>query len=216
MNWHDFTLRLRALTRAKSVEKDLDDELAFHIEMQIRKNVAAGMSETEAAKRARIQFGRVTQVTEECRDARGIGVIESVWQDIRYAVRGFRRSPTFVLTVVTTIALGLGLDTALFTVFNATYFRPVAVREPGALYEAFWTDRTGDSLGFSWPEYRQFCPSNLAFSEAFGYIHTEARVNSRTVLGTLVTGDYFQVLGIGATLGRTLVPEDSLAPAANQ
>jgi predicted permease len=212
MNCHDFTLRLRALTRAKRVEKDLDDELAFHIEMQIRKNVAAGMSETEAARQARIQFGRTTQVAEECRDARGIGVIETVWQDIRYAIRGFRRSPTFVLTLVATIAVGLGLDTALFTVFNATYFRPIAVREPGTLYEAFWTDRAGDSQGFSWPEYRQFCSSNPAFSEAFGYIHTEARVNSRTALGTLVTGDYFQVLGIGATLGRTLVPEDTSAP----
>src|SRR5436305_5563389 len=65
------------------------------------------------------------QVNEQSRDARGIGLLETVWQDLRYAVRGWRRSPALVLTVVATIALGLGLDTALFTIFNATYFRPI-------------------------------------------------------------------------------------------
>jgi predicted permease len=212
MNWHDFVLRLRALIYRNRVERDLEDELAFHIEMQIRKNVAAGMSAADAARQARVQFGRAAQVTEACRDARGIGLIETTFQDVRYAVRGFRRSPTFVVTVVATIALGLGLDTALFTVFNATYFRPIGVHEPRALYEAFGMDRAGGSLGFSQPEYREFLASNPAFSEALGYIHTEGRINGRTMPGTLVTGEYFRVLRIGAALGRTLLPDDSSAP----
>lgn len=212
MNRHDFMLRLRALTCRDRVDRELEDELACHIEMQVRKNVAAGMSETEAGRQARIQFGGAAQVTEECREARGIGLIETTWQDVRYAVRGFRRSPTFVLTVVATIALGLGLDTVLFTVFNATYFRPINVREPRALYEGYWMDRAGHSYGFSWPEYREFLKANPAFSEALGYIHTEARLNGRTTAGALVTGEYFQMLGIGAALGRTLLPEDSSVP----
>jgi len=212
MNWHDLKLRWRALTFQKRVERDLEDELDFHIEMQVRKNVLAGMSEVEATRRARIQFGGADQVKEECRDARGIGLIETTWRDVRYALRGFRRSPTFVLTVTATIALGLGLNTALFTIFNATYFRPITVYDPHSLYELFWTDRAGDSHDYSWPEYREFLKENPAFSEAFGYRHTQARMDGRTVLGTLVTGEYFRVLGVGAAFGRILLPADSLAP----
>src|SRR2546421_5874628 len=130
MNWHDLKLRLRALTFQKRVERDLEDELDFHVEMQARKNVLAGMSEAEATRRARIQFGGPDQVREECRDARGIGLIETTWRDVRYALRGFRRAPNFALTVVATIALGLGVITALFTVLNAFYLRPIAVRDP--------------------------------------------------------------------------------------
>src|ERR1041384_2148772 len=212
MNLRDLMLRLRALTFRKRVEQELEDELGFHIEMQARKNIASGMPEAEAARRARIQFGGTAQVSEACRDARGIGFLETTWQDVRYALRGFRRTPTLVFTVVATIALGLGLDTALFTVFDATYLRPIGVQNARDLYEFSWMDRAGDSHGLSWPEYRQFAASNPAFSSVLGYQHTETRVDGQEGLGTLVTGEYFQVLGGGAALGRTLLPEDASAP----
>jgi predicted permease len=212
MNRHDLTLRLRALIARNRADRDLAEELAFHIEMQSRKNAASGMSKEEAARRARIQFGGAAQVTEECRDARGIGLVETTWQDVRYAIRGYRRSPMLVLTVVATIGLGLGLDTALFTVFNATYFRPIGVREPQALYEAYWMDRGGASHDFSWPEYQNLLASNPAFSEAFGYRNADVRMDGRDLPGTLVTGDYFRVLGVGTALGRALLPEDSSTP----
>ncbi|HYL77120.1 MAG TPA: ABC transporter permease, partial [Bryobacteraceae bacterium] len=213
MNWRDIKLRIIALVFRNRVERDLDDELHFHVEMQTRKNLADGMGAEEAARRARIQFGGAVQVQEECRDARRTGLIDTTWRDVRYALRGFRRSPTFVLTVVATIALGLGLDTALFTIFNATYFRPiVGVRDPQALYEFYWMDRAGQFNDSSWPEYREFITSNPSFSEALAYKHTEARLDGRAILGTLVTGDYFRVLGVGAALGRTLLPTDSSAP----
>jgi putative ABC transport system permease protein len=212
MKPHDLMLRLRTLMHRRQAERDLEEELDFHIEMQTRKNVAAGMTGSEAARRARIQFGGATQHKEECRDARRVGLVETVWQDVRYAIRGFRRSPTFVLTVVATIALGLGLNTALFTIFNTTYFRPIGVRDPHSLYEFVWRDRAGASHDFTWPEYLEFLTSNPAFSEVLVYRHTQARWDGRTVLGTLVTSEYFRVLGVGAALGRTLLPEDSPAP----
>src|SRR5260370_487884 len=145
MKWKDVQLRLRALIFRRSVERDLNEELEFHLEMQTRKNLAAGMSEAEAKRRAHIEFGGSAQVKEECRDARRVRFIETFWQDIRYAIRGFRRSPTFVLTVVATIALGLGLNTALFTIFNASYFKPLSVHDPYSLYEFWWVDRIGNS-----------------------------------------------------------------------
>jgi predicted permease len=208
----DLWLRLRALVFHKRMERDLEDELASHIEMQARKNLAAGMSEAEARRRARIQFGGVAQVAEDCRDARGVNLIATMFQDLRYALRGFRRSPIFVLTVVATIALGLGLDTALFTIYNASYFKPVAVRDPHSLYEVYWRDRAGQGHGFTWLESQEFLARNPAFSEALASRHTQARLDGRNVPGTLVTGGYFLVLGVGAVRGRTLLPEDSSAP----
>src|SRR5437660_10011062 len=134
MIWSDLLLRLRALLVWRRVEHELDEELRFHIEMQTRKNVAVGMDAREAALRARMQFGGVELAKAECRDARGIGRIETLLQDVRYALRGFRRTPGFALTIIATIALGLGLNTTLFTIFNAYVLRPVAVRDRYSLY----------------------------------------------------------------------------------
>jgi hypothetical protein len=108
-------------------EQDLDEEIGFHVEMQTRKNLALGMSAAGARRQARIQFGVGDAVKEECRDVRGVGFIETLLQDIRYALRGFRRTPLFALTVVGTIALGLGWNTAVFTIFNAYVLRPLPV-----------------------------------------------------------------------------------------
>src|SRR5436190_781685 len=125
MKWQDFTLRLRALVYRRQIEQDLQDELSSHIELQTRKNLVQGMEAGEARRQALIQFGGLQPVAEECRDARGVNWITTPCKDAVYALRGFRRSPLFVVTAVATIALGLGIDTALFTVFNAYYFAPV-------------------------------------------------------------------------------------------
>ena len=212
MNWSDLRLRLRALAFRNRTEHELDEELDFHIEMQTRKHLAAGMSESDARREACIRFGRAAEVKEECRDARRVNLAETVWQDIRYAIRGFRRSPTFVLTVVATIALGLGINTAFFTIFNAYVLRPVAVRNPYSLYEFLWMNRTGVGHRFTWPEYQEFRNQNPAFSQAFAYRNIQGRVDGRNVFIQLVTGDYFRTLGVNAALGRTLLPEDSSVP----
>src|SRR5258708_20572251 len=209
MNWNDLWLRLCALILRNRVESELDDELESHIEMQARKNLAAGMSEAEALRRARVQFGGAEQVKEECRDARRVRLIETIGQDILYAIRGFRRSPTFVLTVVATIALGLGLNTTLFTILNAYFFRTVSVHDPHSLYEFLWTDRAGGRHSFTWQEYQEFLEENPAFSDALAYRSVFTRLDGRNILGHSVSGNYFRMLGVGAALGRTLLPADS-------
>ena len=212
MNWNDLRLRLRALVFRKQLDRELEEELEFHLEMQTQKNRAAGMSHAEALREALIQFGGTVRTTEECRDVRGVALITTLFHDIRYALRGFRRTPTFVLTVVVAIGLGLGLNAALFTIFNAYYFRPLPVREPHSLYEFSWRDRSGDDHLSTWPEYQEFVRNNSAFSEALAYQRTEVLLNDRHLFGQLVTGDYFQMLGVGAALGRMLLPDDSSAP----
>ena len=116
MNRHDLWLRIRGLFLRRRVEQELDEELQFHLEMAARKNSAKGVGGAEAARLARVRFGSVDPVKEECRTVRGTQLVETTLRDIQYALRGFRRSPLFVITVIGTIALGLGLNTALFTV----------------------------------------------------------------------------------------------------
>ena len=192
------------------MEPELDEELQFHLEMEARKNAAAGG--TEATRLARRRFGSLDQVKEECRTVRGTQLIETTFRDIQYALRGFGRSPLFVLTVVGTIAIGLGLNAALFTIFNNFVLRPFPVRDPYSLYAFNWTDRAGQGRSFSWQEFENFSKNNPAFSEVAGTNNFFARSEGRPLLGSLVTGNYFRMLGGVAALGRTLVPEDSSAP----
>ena len=217
MKWKDFTLRLQALAYRRQFDQDLEDELSSHIELQTRKNLAKGMEVTEARRQALIEFNGLGRVTEECRDARGVNWITTPFKDALYALRGFRRSPVFVIAAVATIALGLGMDTALFTIFNAYYFAPVNVRDPYSLYAIgrrggeteTRRDRVGGANGYSWAEYQEFLTQNPAFSEAFGYRGAEVRMNDRRSFGLLVTGGYFRMLGGSPVLGRTLLPEDA-------
>src|SRR5690349_2875309 len=114
----DLLLRLRALFLRNRIEHELDDELGFHVAMQVRKHIAAGHTEAEAHRLAHREFGGDTRIKEQCRDERRINFFETLFQDLRYALRGFRRTPIFAVTVVATIALGLGINTAVFTIFN--------------------------------------------------------------------------------------------------
>ena len=212
MNWTDLMLRLRALLFRRRVEQELDEEMKFHLEMAARKQAAAGMEEAEALRLARVQFGGVEQVKEECRTLRGTQFIETSLQDIRYASRSFIRNPLFVMTVVGTIALGLGLNTALFTIFNAYVLRPVSVRDPQSIYSLTWTDRSARTHVFSWREFESLRRQNSVFSEAAAALFLFARVDGHPLMGRLVSGNYFAMLGVKAALGRVLLPEDSASP----
>jgi predicted permease len=206
MNRHDLFLRIRALFLRRRVEQELDEELRFHLEMAARKNAAKG---SDAARFARVRFGGIDSVKEECRTVRGTQLVESTLRDIKYALRGFRRSPLFVLTVLGTISLGLGLNTALFTLFDNFVLRPLPVRDPNSLYEFSWADRAGRGRSFSWQEFENFSKNNPAFSEMAAIHGSYARSEGRPLFGTLVTGNYFRMLGGVAALGRTLIPDDS-------
>jgi putative ABC transport system permease protein len=210
MNWNDIRLRLRALFQHNRVEDELEEEVNTHLEMQARKNQNQnrGIDPAEASRLARIQFGSLDVTKEECRDARGTRLIEDALADVRYAVRSFRRTPVFALTVVATIALPLGLNTALFTIFNAYVFRPVAVSDPNSLYQYSWTDRRGATHSFSWAEYESFRDGNPVFSEVAATRPIFARVEGQPLFGELVTPNYFRMLGVGALSGRTFVAED--------
>ena len=141
-----------------------------------------------------------------------LAALDSVRQDLRYALRTFRRSPTFTITVVSMIACGLALNVAVFTLFSHYVLRPLQVRAPASLYELSWADRTGSAQGFAWPDYSRLATEREVFSDVAAFRTVFARVNGRPLQGALVTGNYFSMLGVGAALGRTLGPTDSTAP----
>src|SRR2546429_6435866 len=131
--------------------------------------------------------------------------------DLRFALRGFRRSPAFVATVVLTIALGLGLNTSVFTIFDAYVLRPLAIRDPGSLFEVFFQDRRGWGKSLSWRQYQDLRALPIS-SESFAHKSAFARSERGPMLGNVVTGEAFRVLGAVPLLGRTLIPEDATLP----
>src|SRR5438105_7128461 len=118
----------------------------------------------------------------------------SMLQDLRFALRGFRRSPAFVVTVALTIALGLGLNTSVFTIFDAYVLRPLAIRDPGSLFEVFFQDRRGWGKSLSWRQYQDLRALPIS-SESFAHKSAFARSERGPMLGNVVTGDAFRVLG---------------------
>jgi predicted permease len=207
--WRTLAVHVRALVRRCAADADLDEEIRSHVERDIERRMAQGMSAADARDAASRSFGNVTVLTEEARAASRVDWMEQLGQDARYALRGFRRSPRFVLTVVLTIGLGLGLVTSAFTIFDAYVLRLLEVHDPQSLFEMHVGDPSGGSRAVTWAEYATFARSNPAFSETFASHWVVARRDGEPVMIEVVTGNYFRMLGIRPTLGRTLEPEDA-------
>ena len=123
----------RALFRKNQTETDMDEELQFHLNMEIQKNIQSGMDESEARLSAIRAFGGVEQTKEECRDSWGSRMLESILQDFRYGARVLLKSPGFTLIALTTLALGIGANTAIFSVVYGVLMRPLPYEDGGKL-----------------------------------------------------------------------------------
>src|SRR5262245_24246358 len=210
MTGRDLWLRLRALLRPRRTERDLHDELAFHVDREVEQLVAAGMSRSDARARARARFGSVALTADRCRDQRGIGAVDTVIRDVVYAGRMFRRAPLVAATIVVTVGLGLGLVTALFTLFNVFAFRTDAVP---AVHEMMEIERvaTGDApaVRLGRREYDALVRDTSVFTGLGSMIQDiNSRIDGRMMEGALVTGNFFQILGVRAAIGRALSPAD--------
>ena len=140
-------LRLRALFFKSKMEEELDDEVRFHLEREIEENIVRGMTPEEARYAAIRSFGGVERVKEESRDERGVRLLEELWQDMRFGARMLLKHPRFTLIAVLTLALGIGANTAIFSVINGVLLRPLPYKNT-------------DLLVVMWCPYRKLDPAS--------------------------------------------------------
>ncbi|MCX6544646.1 MAG: ABC transporter permease [Acidobacteria bacterium] len=213
----DLWFRLRAMFRRGRVERELDEELRFHLEQAVAAYEREGCSPDEARQRARLQFGGLEQIREDCRDARGLNLVDSAARDLRYAVRGLLRSPGFASVAVLSLAIGIGANAAIFAVVDAFLFRPAPVKDVDALVAL--ADRSDKYAGYpiSYPNFLDWKVRNHAFDE------TAAYWNGNRVLGDDegaerireldVSEGFLRVVGVVPVVGRGFLPEDHGAGA---
>ncbi len=226
-------LRWKALVRRRELDRDLDDELAFHLAMREQKLREQGVAAEEAPYAARRQFGNVTRLKETSRELWGFGLLETLSQDLRYGARQLRRSPGLTAVIVLSLALGIGANTAIFSLINAVMLKTLPVKQPEQLVLLDWAtqgawpgfvnlmrgnmeqDGSGrtTSTSFSYPVFEQFRALNTVFSGTCAFVTPErlnVGVNGQAGMtdGELVSGDYFSTLRVEPILGRVLTRED--------
>lgn len=218
MTLHDLKLRARALFAPRRVERELDEELTFHLERETRKLVEQGLDPAEARTRALARFGSVALAADACRDTRGTAFVDNTVRDILYAFRTFQRAPLTACTIVSTVALGLGLVAVAFTILSTFLFRLDVVPAVHEMY-AVERPRTGpdERPRFTRAQYDALRRDTTVFVDAYAELSDlDSRIDGRVMAGTLVTGNFFQVLGVSAALGRALTPADDEAFAGQQ
>jgi predicted permease len=215
--------RCRALVRRKSLEESLNEELGAHMQMLIEENLGRGMPPDEARHAAPRSLGDVESMKEAYREQRGLPMMETLLQDIRYGLRMLARRPSFTALVVLTLGLGIGAATATFSIVDAVLLRPLPYRQPDRLV-AVWGARVGHigtSKNFdSYPEFQEWKRSNHSFEQlealtwAFAGQTMSWRGKPQRVLAIPVTQGFFSLLGVHAAQGRTFEPEDLKAGCA--
>jgi putative ABC transport system permease protein len=195
------------LFRRARTERQLDAELRFHLEQQIADYVAAGVSTEEARRRARLEFGGLDQVKEECRDVGAARFVETLLQDVRYGLRQLRRNPGFTAVAVITLALGIGANTAIFSVVNAVLLHPLPYSDPGRLVAVWQTYQDFREVWVSTPDLYDWRAQNKVFDQIAAYrvaegFNLQGSIEARWIRGTFVTANLFGVLGAKPSLGR--------------
>jgi putative ABC transport system permease protein len=202
---------IRALLHKDKVERDMDQELRFHLDMEIEGNLRRGMSPAEARREALLSFGGVEKFKEECRDVRGAPLIESLLQDIRYGARILFRNPGFTVVAVLTLGLGIGANTAIFSVIYGVLMRPLPYKDGNQLVIVQQQAPLANvlSVPFSVKEVQDYREQSQTLDAV-----VEHHSMSFTLLGGsepqrvqtgVVSANFFDVLGVKPLLGRTFV-----------
>ncbi|HYE86345.1 MAG TPA: ABC transporter permease [Vicinamibacterales bacterium] len=206
----DWTLRARALLRRNRVEQELRDELSFHIEREARKLMDQGMPEHEARSRAQARFGSTTVAADQCRDERGTAFIDNTIGDIQYALRTFKRAPLTSFTIVSTVAIGLGVVATLFTVLNVLLFRVDTVPDIHEIYTVQRPQQATDGPSlFTRPYFEAMRAETSVFADAYAALNEiDLRVDGRVMAVNLVSDSFFRVVAVRPMIGRALAADD--------
>ncbi|HEU0176233.1 MAG TPA: ABC transporter permease [Blastocatellia bacterium] len=218
---------IRRLIHRRSAEQELDEEIRAHLEMEIEQNIADGMSPEEARLAAQRSFGSVALSKEDSRAMWGLRSLETLWQDLRYGARILLKRPGFTSIAIVTLALGIGVNTTIFSIANSILLQPLPIKDADRVIDVrSYTTRENRPQPISYSDYlelRKRTGEVVDLFSASGAILvlgvSGADSNTRSVgeeeklFGLFVTGNYFSMLGGNARLGRTLAPEDDQAGA---
>src|SRR5215472_8616224 len=192
-------------------DRELEEEIRAHLAMAARDRIERGETPESANRAARREFGNVALIIETTRQVWGWQWFERLWQDLRYAARGMRRAPGFAAVAVASLALGIGANTAIFSLVDALMLKMLPVRDPHGLYlVSLGLDGSMESL--SYRVVRVLAERKEIFSGVAGFTRWIFPVGSpgaiRNTPGALVTGDFYEALGLRPTAGRLLRPDD--------
>jgi putative ABC transport system permease protein len=206
-------LRLRALFHKAEMERELDEELRFHLEKEIEQNLRRGLTPEEARYAALRSFGGMEQVKEESRDARGVRALEEIWQDLRYSARMLLKKPGFTAVTVLTLSLGMGACTAIFSIVDAVLLRPLPYADAEKIISVKEVDGKGKQITFAEPNFLDLRARNHTLAAAAEY-----NMGLTTVLGgsepvrtrvAFVSSEFFKTLGVQPATGRSFLPEEA-------
>jgi putative ABC transport system permease protein len=215
------SLRLDRLFRRKRSDQELDEEIQTHLAMATRDRIERGEAPGTAAVAARREFGNRALIQEITREMWGWSALATLWQDIRYALRGMRRSPGFTAVAILSLALGIGANTAIFSLINALMLRTLPVHDPGRLVELLFKAPGQDHFNaFDWRNYQHYRANNHVFSDLIAASDTPFAIRGdgiepEIVRGGFVSVNYFPTLGVNPVLGRLIGPEDGSLGSPN-
>jgi predicted permease len=209
--------RLRALWDSEAVHREIREECQFHIDMRTEENIRRGMTPEEARREAESRFGPQLRIREMGYEVRGGGWLESVWQDLRYGLRMLRKKPGFTLTAVLTLALGIGANTAIFSIVDAVLLRPLPYTDAARIVELKEVSAKGARMPFADPNIADVRARNHSLEAIAEYSGGTPSTMMTTIIGGsepvrapvyAVSGEFFRVLGVGTVVGRTFLPEE--------
>jgi len=214
--FNDLLYRLRAFFRRQAVESEADAELRFHFEKQTEKYMKSGLTREEAQRRARLEFGGHEQLREECREARGVNLIETLIQDIRYGLRILGRTPVISCIAVLSLALGIGANTAIFSLIDTVMLRMLPVAKPEELAQvrirSIRSQNVAGNPTFTNPLWEEVRNRQDIFSGIFAWGGTQFDLSQGGAVhkaqGIYASGEYFSALGVRPAAGRLIGPED--------
>src|SRR5215472_11953407 len=211
-------LRLRSLFRRAQADKELDDELRDHLERKTEEFVAQGMTREQAHRRARLDMDGIEQTKEKCRDARRVNWIQDLVQDLRYGLRVLRKSPGFTTIAVLTLALGIGADTALFSIVNGVLLKPLPYLHPDELVSLYVKVSNGQEIGVSYPNFLDWQRNNKTFASMAASFTDDFTLSGLTkperLHGERVSASVFSVFDVKPVIGRVFTSsEDQLGAA---
>lgn len=208
-----FRRLVNTFSRSK-LHQEIDAEMQSHVEMRIADNIASGMSPEEARRDALIRFGSRVVMRERITAADAATALDNLWRDLRHATRQLRRSPTFTVTAVLTLILGIGANVVVFSVLNALLLRPLDVPQPAGLYNVVHKQEAYNN--HSYPDYLDFQSKNSAFTDMAAYRFGSAGLSTKDAAFKCwyyrVSGNYFDLLGVQPEHGRLFHPSDEHGP----